>query len=100
MLRAKDYENIKFEIIEAYYELYHKDDLCYPEAKDKATYCETMMKQVGINEIERMKKMSMRTVMETDNVIVKDKAMRLYRLICKLKERFYYNFEEPDDRIA
>ena len=100
MLNAKDYETKKYEVIEAYYDLYHKDDLCYPEAKDKNNYCAMMMKQVGINEIENMKKMSMRTVVDTESKVVEKKAMRLYKLICKLKERFYYNYEEMQEKIA
>ena len=100
MLKAKEYKDLKHEIIEAYYDLYHKDNLCYPEARDKDSYCDMMMKQVGINEIEHMKKMSMRTTIETENDEIERKALRLYRLICKMKERFFYNFDSNTDRIA
>ena len=100
MLNAKVYKRMKYEIIEAYYNLYHKNNFGYPEARDKESYCELMLRQVGINELENMKKMSMRTVVETENKMVEKDAMKLYRLICGLKERFYYFHEEPKERSA
>ena len=100
MKKEIEFEKRKYEIIEAYYELYHKDNLTYPEARDKKSYCDMMAKQVGIQEIENMRKMSMRTVIETENWIVEQRALKLYRLICNLKERFYYNYEEMTDEVA
>ena len=82
---------IKYNIVESYYNLYHKDNPSYPEAQNKDAYCAMMSNHLDLDDLENMKSITESTLRNSELVKVRADALKLHAYICELQRKLLFD---------